>query len=158
MRKNIYLSGRWASPSGACSSEVCWRKRPSPRPSQPKSGLPDFGPLLMPKSGKPDFVCEERGEGTQAPPSAPAERAGQHRADQLPTLAVEALHLHLLDRIEIVGAGVDRDARQQHAELEVMQVGGLLHHIGAREVVAALPEHLHERLRDRVAVRREARG
>src|SRR5262249_56953492 len=48
-------------------------------------------------------------DGAKAAPSASAERAGQHRADQLPTLAVEALHLHLLDRVEVVDAGVDRD-------------------------------------------------
>src|SRR5258708_371429 len=36
---------------------------PSPHPSQPKSDLSDFGHLKVPSSGKPEFGCEERGEG-----------------------------------------------------------------------------------------------
>ena len=36
-----------------------------------------------------------------------------------------------------VGAGVDLDARQQAAEFEVLQVGGLLHDVLAGQVVAA---------------------
>src|SRR5271169_6556824 len=47
--------------------------------------------------------------------------AVQDRAEQLPALTVEALHLHLLDRIEIRRAGVDLDTRQQHAEFEFFQ-------------------------------------
>src|SRR5712671_6616780 len=54
-------------------------------PSQPKSDLSDFGPVLRPKSGKPEFGClrrEGRGEGGSAharclenPHHAPAARA-----------------------------------------------------------------------------------
>jgi len=33
--------------------------------SQPKSDLSDFGPPIVPKSGKPDFGCT-RGEGARA--------------------------------------------------------------------------------------------
>jgi hypothetical protein len=34
-------------------------------------------------------------------------------------------------------------ARQRHRDLEVLEAGRLLHHVLAREVVAALLEHLH---------------
>jgi hypothetical protein len=46
------------------------------------------------------------------PQSAPAEITTHDRPNRLPSLAVEALHLHLLDRIEISFASVDLDARQ----------------------------------------------
>src|ERR1700722_13029660 len=39
----------------------------SPSPAlQPKSDLSDFGRLMMPKSGKPDFGCKRGGEGAGA--------------------------------------------------------------------------------------------
>src|SRR5258707_3630630 len=80
--------------------------------------------------------------------SAPAERAVQHRADGFPAFAVEPLDLHLLDRIEVRRAGVDLDAGQQHGKLEILQICCLLHHVLAGEVVAALLEHLRQRLPD----------
>ena len=70
------------------------------------------------------------------------------RAEQFPALALEALHLQLLDWEEVVRAGVDRDARQQHPEFQVFQARGLYHHVFAREVIAAVLEHLHQRLGD----------
>src|SRR5262249_49016325 len=45
-----------------------------------------------------------------------ADLAGHHRAEQFPALAVEAHHLHLLERRKVVRGGVDLDTRQQHAE------------------------------------------
>src|SRR5262245_38444035 len=61
---------------------------------------------------------------TVASPSA-ADVAGDHRTEQHPSLAVEASHLHLLDRIEIGRAGVDLDPRQQHWQFEIVQAGDL---------------------------------
>src|SRR5262249_34531376 len=66
-----------------------------------------------------------------------ATRAGKNLAEQLPTSAVEFLKLHLLDRIEIVGAGVERDARQQKRQLQIMKARRLLHLVLAGEIVAA---------------------
>ena len=37
----------------------------TPALSQPKSDISDFGPLKVPNSGKPEFGCEERGEGAR---------------------------------------------------------------------------------------------
>src|SRR6516162_11874461 len=48
--------------------------------------------------------------------------AGDHRAEQLPPLAVEARQLDLLDRCEIRRAGADRDPQQQHRQAQFVQV------------------------------------
>ena len=53
-------------------------------------------------------------------------------AEQLPTLAVEHGEHFLADRTEIVGRGVDLDARQQHWQLEVLEVSRLAHDVFAR--------------------------
>src|SRR3981189_33525 len=50
-------------------------------------------------------------------------------AEQLPLVALELHQLQLADRSEIVRAGVDLDARQQHFGTKVLQVRGLLHNI-----------------------------
>ena len=42
-------------------------------------------------------------------------------AEQFAVLAIEARQLHLLDRIVVGWSGIDRDARQQHAELEIVR-------------------------------------
>jgi hypothetical protein len=65
-------------------------QRPSPRPSQPKSGSPDFGRLKVPKSGKPDFG-RKNGERERRRLSAPQKRT--HRVKRLlaATLALAAL-------------------------------------------------------------------
>src|SRR5262249_37557129 len=84
--------------------------------------------------------------------------AGHHRAEQFPARAVEADHLHLLDRRKIARTGVDPDARQQHAQLEIFQIGRLPHDVLAREVVAALLEHLDQRLRLQIGDNRAHRG
>jgi hypothetical protein len=55
--------------------------------------------------------------------------------------------LHLFDRIEVAGAGVERDARQQQRQLQIVQACGLLHHVLAREIVAAHLEHFDQGLR-----------
>src|SRR5262249_1901795 len=55
--------------------------------------------------------------------SSAADGAVDQWAEQLPTLAVEAGHLDLLDRGEIGGAGVDRDPGQQHRHPEAAQIG-----------------------------------
>ena len=51
-----------------------------------------------------------------------------------------------------LAAGVDLDAGQQHVAGEILQARGLLHHVLAREVVAALLQHLHHGLRRRIAI------
>src|ERR1700749_676640 len=71
--------------------------------------------------------------------------ARHQRAEPLPGLALETLHLQLLDRREIARAGLDLGAGQIDADLEV-QVRDLLHHVFTRQIVAALPQHLFESL------------
>src|SRR5262249_60394210 len=61
-------------------------------------------------------------------------------AEQLPGLSLEPLQLHGLQRIEVARAGVDLDARQQHGQVDVLQIRRLLHDIGSREIVTALLE------------------
>src|SRR5439155_26293547 len=63
--------------------------------------------------------------------------AADDLAEQFPLLALEELHLELGNRREIGRAGVDLDAWQQRVRREVLQVRGLLHEIGAGEIVAA---------------------
>src|SRR5262245_38855282 len=65
-----------------------------------------------------------------------------HLAEQHPALAVELGELFLLDRREVGRARVDLDARQQEWQLEVLDVRGLLHDVLARQVVAALLDHV----------------
>src|SRR6185503_6675670 len=78
--------------------------------------------------------------------------AAQDVAERLPLLALEALHLQLADRGEVVRSGVDLDAGQQGVRREVLQARGLLHQIGAGEIVAALFQRLDQRLRGTIAV------
>ena len=81
-------------------------------------------------------------------PDIPLTAGGrQHVAEQPPRRAVKLLQLHLFDRIEIVGRGGERNARQQHRQLHIVQTGGLLHHVLAGEIVAAGFEHRDHRLR-----------
>src|SRR5690348_7172664 len=68
-----------------------------------------------------------------------------------PTRAVEPRELLGLEREEVVGPGVHLDPGARERQLQVLQVRRLLHHVLAREVVAALLEHLHQRLRGAVA-------
>src|SRR5262252_3656284 len=79
-------------------------------------------------------------------------RGVEELAEQHPVLAVEAAELHLLDRKEVVRARVDPDAGQQHGESEAIDARRLLHDVGSRQVVAALLQYVHERLRHGVAV------
>src|SRR3984957_12107161 len=81
-----------------------------------------------------------------------ADVAGDDLAEQIPFLALEFLQLELGDRGEVGGAGVNLDARQQAAELQIPHTGRLLHDVLAREIVAAVLQHVHEALRDGVAV------
>src|SRR6478736_8578120 len=61
-------------------------------------------------------------EGKQQPLRALlAEFAADDIAEQLPFLALEPLHLKLLDRGEVGGAGVDLDAWQQGVGRKVLQ-------------------------------------
>src|ERR1044072_193741 len=92
------------------------------------------------------------------PKSETSDLALQDRAERLERLALELPHLHVLDRIEVRRTGIDLDAGQRHARVEVFQARGLLHHAGAREIIAALLEHLHHRARHAVAVDRETRA
>src|SRR5258706_8336156 len=81
-----------------------------------------------------------------------------HVTEELPLLAVEALQLHRFERRVIVRAGVYQDARQQRLEAQVLHVGSLAHDVLAREVVAALLQHLRERRANGVAVDVEVVG
>src|SRR3974377_837787 len=71
------------------------------------------------------------------------DRAGQDRTEWNVALAVEAPHLGLPDRREIGQAGIDRDTGQQHRQFEMLHAGGLLHHVLAGELLAALLHHLN---------------
>ena len=71
-------------------------------------------------------------------------------AEQLPGLALEALQLDRLDRIEVGRAGVDRDARQQHRHFALLEVRRLLHEVLTRQVVAAPLQRLVHQADDRV--------
>src|ERR1700730_3416971 len=84
---------------------------------------------------------------TVTPGSATDDASEQH-----PALAVEALQLHLPDRMEIGRAGADENSRQHHRQLQIPEVLGLPHDVLPGEVVAALPQHLHQCLRGAVAV------
>src|SRR3954462_11492381 len=64
-------------------------------------------------------------------------------AEQSPRLAIELHQLHLLDREEIIRAGIHLDPGQHHLGREILEVGGLPHHVFARQVVAALFENLN---------------
>ena len=73
-------------------------------------------------------------------------------AEQLPALALELHQLQLRDRRKVGRRGVDLDARQQAAKLEVLDARRLLHDVLARQVVAAGLQHMHEALRDGIGV------
>ena len=51
--------------------------------------------------------------------------------EQFPCLAFEARHADRLDRIEIGWASVYLDAVKDHWKLDVLQIGSLLHDVGA---------------------------
>lgn len=70
-----------------------------------------------------------------------------YRSKQVPASAFKAHRLYLLKWEEISRADVDLDARQEHSELNVLQVCRLLHDIRSRKFVATLCQDLHERLR-----------
>src|SRR5258707_14417997 len=72
--------------------------------------------------------------------------------ETLPARAIEPVHLHLLDRVVIRRRRIDLDAGQQEVKLQVLQALGLLQDVGAREIIAALPEDMRHRLRGHVAV------
>src|SRR6266571_5255261 len=68
-----------------------------------------------------------------------------HLSERLKALALETLHFHRLDRIEIGGAGVDLDALDYHRQLETLNTCSLLHDVGAGQVVAALLQDVHQK-------------
>ena len=63
--------------------------------------------------------------------------------DHRPPRAIEPLQLHLLDRRVVVRRGIQSDARQQHWNRNILQVGRLLQHVspesGCRRTVSARP-------------------
>src|SRR5262249_42096606 len=73
-------------------------------------------------------------------------------AEQLPALALETLQLDGLHRIVIGRAGADGDARQQARHAQLLMVGGLLHEILARQIVAAFLQRLLHEVADRVGI------
>src|SRR6266702_8012212 len=73
-------------------------------------------------------------------------------AETIPAVAIETHELQLRKRRKVGGAGIDLDARQQAEGCEVLDAGRLLHHVGARQIVAAGLQHVHETLGYDVAV------
>src|SRR5581483_843365 len=65
-------------------------------------------------------------------------------ADRLPSVAVELHQPHLLDRAVVGRAGADGNAGQHDRGAEVLQSGRLAQDVLARQVVAALPQHLRQ--------------
>ena len=61
------------------------------------------------------YMGVERATG-RGPPCLDVDVGGHDRAEQDPSLAVEARHLHLLDRVKVGRASVDLDPRQQHRQ------------------------------------------
>src|SRR3954464_12085954 len=116
---------------------------------------PGHSPYL---SGSPGHAAVRRPGDEALRASAPLAAARDDRTEQLPALAGELLHLHLFDWVEVLVAGVDRDAGQQHRVRYILEARGLLHHVLAREIVAGPLEHFMQRLRHRVAIHREAGG
>ena len=84
-------------------------------------------------------------------------RIRDDRPEGLPVLAVELHHLQLLVDAVVGRRGRDRNSRQQQIELDIVQAGGLLQHVLAGQLVAALLEHLNQQLRGDVAVDIEVR-
>src|SRR5712692_12077359 len=78
--------------------------------------------------------------------SHPADLTAENRTEQLPALATKFGHLHLRDWSELCRAGVDRDSRQQHPKLQILEIGGLRHYVFTPKVVPALLQDLYERL------------
>src|SRR3954453_15633970 len=117
-------------------------------------------PLERPSAKYRNSSLNEIGDPAR-PPSvwtrdgqALAGRAGvlDDRAEQLPALAVELHHLHLLV-YALVGRGRIRDhAGQGEAADEVLQIRGLPHHVFTREIVAALTQDMHQQFRGPIAV------
>src|SRR2546422_11366961 len=79
------------------------------------------------------------------------ERALDHVADRLPGIAVELHQPHLLDRVEVGRAGVDRNARKYDRTLVIPERRRLPHDVLTRQVVAALSQHLDQGFGRRVA-------
>ena len=79
------------------------------------------------------------------------------RAEELPFLAGEFHHLHLFDRIEICRRSLNADSWNVGVDLEI-HVRHHLHHVGAREVVAAPSQHFNQRGRGVIGRERPALG
>src|SRR6185312_6921467 len=132
---------RWGRTSGRFRSDVCnhgrhGRARPGhPRPALLlKTWMPGTRPGMTSLGGYDWCVsCLPR-----------SSRVLEDRAEQLPALAVELHHLELLVHPIVGGRGVVEDARQRQVELNVLQVSGLLHHVLAGEIVAALFEDMDQ--------------
>ena len=73
----------------------------------------------------------------------PQSSLADHLPEPHPLLSIELLQLDLFDDVVIGTAGVHADAWQQQRQLEVLEIGRLVHDVLAGEVVAALSEDLH---------------
>src|SRR5579875_3894525 len=71
-------------------------------------------------------------------------RCGKNFAETLPGFAVPFRKLQLANRMVVGGAGVHLDPRQQDLHVQIMKIGRLPHDIGAREIVSALLQDLHQ--------------
>ena len=86
------------------------------------------------------------GAGGALTPGAPPRRRPQAEITEPNSshpLSGPAVQLQRADRVEVGGAGAELDARQQHRQFQTVQVRRLLHDVLARQLVAALLQHLH---------------
>lgn len=67
-----------------------------------------------------------------------------------PALTVEALQFHGVDAADVVGRGIDHRRGQQHWQLQAPHTLCLAIDILARETIAALPQHVGQKLRGRI--------
>jgi hypothetical protein len=148
--------GEGANVAGFAMPERAWT--PPPRPFSPcgrRSGR---------RPGMRGFSRDSAKRAEESAAASPSEKAVavaillaadlalDDLAEGHPALTLEFDQLHLLDRVIIRRAGVERDAGQQHVQLHVLQALRLLQNVLARQVVAGLAQHRLQRLHGVVAV------
>ena len=69
-----------------------------------------------------------------------------------PSDAIELHELHLVKAAIICRAGIYPDSRQEERILYVVTIGSYMHHVFAREIIAALLEEIDCALRKSIAV------
>ena len=94
---------------------------------------------------RPDPRSRTHGQSDQLSPGALANALSITSPIGCQAVAVELHQPHLLDRAEIGRPGVDGNTRQNERALKILQRRGLPHDVLARQVVAALGQHLDQR-------------